>query len=220
MKKAFFAEFLGTFCLVFCGTGAIVIDSLTQGGVTHVGIAFTFGLIVLSMIYAFGDISGAHLNPAVTLGFLSARRISAHRAFGYIIFQVLGGLLASYILFLLFGNVASLGATLPAYSSGQSFGLELILTWILMLVILCVSTGSKEVGTMAGIAVGGIIALEALFAGPISGASMNPARSLAPALLSGNFQSLWVYVTAPFLGAVLAVICWTFLKTESGGSNR
>lgn len=130
MKRAYFAEFLGTFSLVFCGTGAVVIDSLTQGGVTHVGIAFTFGLIVLSMIYTVGDISGAHLNPAVTLGFLVAGRIPASRAFGYVIFQVLGGLLASYILYLLFGNIASLGATLPANSPGQSFGLEVILTWI------------------------------------------------------------------------------------------
>jgi aquaporin NIP len=164
------------------------------------------------MIYALGDVSGAHLNPAVTLGFFLARRFEARRVPGYVFSQIVGASTASASLLALFGNRASLGATLPAGSVSQSFFLEVILTGMLMFVILAVSVGSKEMGAIAGIAVGGVIALEALFAGPICGASMNPARSLAPALLSGSFQSLWVYLTAPFLGAALAVPIWSTIR--------
>lgn len=208
MKK-YIAEVLGTFAIVFAGTGAMVIDAVTGGGVTHVGVALTFGCIVMAMVYALGDVSGAHLNPAVTAAFLLAGRFPARRVLPYVASQLVGAFFASAALLLLFGNHASLGATLPTGSAWQSFGLETILTAILMFVILCVSSGSREVGTMAGIAVGGVIALEAMFAGPICGASMNPARSLAPALVSGNFTALWVYMTAPFLGAALAVPLWT-----------
>lgn len=207
MRK-YVAEALGTYGLVFAGTGAVVIDSVTAGGVTHVGIALTFGLVVMAMIYAVGDVSGAHLNPAVTLGFLFARRLPGRCVLPYITSQLAGAFLASFTLLMLFGNHASLGATLPAGSAWQSLGLEAVLTGLLMFVILCVSTGPKEVGTMAGIAVGGVIALEALFAGPICGASMNPARSLAPALLSGNLHALWVYLTAPILGSAISVPLW------------
>jgi len=206
--RQYIAETLGTFALVFAGTGAVVIDAMTAGGVTHVGVALTFGLVVMAMIYAVGDVSGAHLNPAVTAGFFLARRLPGGRVLPYVASQVTGAFCASLALLAMFGNRASLGATLPAGSAWQSFALEGLLTGILMFVILCVSTGPKEVGMMAGIAVGGVIGLEALFAGPISGASMNPARSLAPALASGNLHALWVYLTAPFLGSAVSIPLW------------
>ena len=203
--KRLFAEFLGTFGLVFAGTGAIVIDQAANGAVTHVGVALTFGLIVSAMIYAFGDISGAHLNPAVTTGFAVAGRFPWKEVPGYVLAQSAGAFAASGLLRMLFPADQNLGATLPAGSVGQSFVLEVVLTFFLMLVILSVSTGSKEKGITAGFAIGAVIALEALFAGPICGASMNPARSLAPALVSGHLSSLWIYLLAPVIGAVLAV---------------
>jgi aquaporin Z len=199
------AELLGTFFLVFAGTGAIIANDASHGAITHVGIALTFGLIVLALIYALGDVSGAHLNPAVTLGFVLARRFSSRHAPGYILAQCVGALLASLCLRLLFPDHGTLGATLPAGTALQSFVLELLLTFFLMFVILSVSTGAREKGLMAGVAVGAVIALEALFAGPICGASMNPARSLAPALVSGRVEYLWVYLLAPVVGALLAI---------------
>ncbi len=205
MKKLV-SEMFGTFALVFAGTGAIVINDVTHGTVTHAGVALTFGLIVLAMIYTFGDVSGAHLNPAVTLGFFAAGRMPGREVFPYIGAQIIGALLASAVLRGLFPQHATLGATLPAGSAMQSFVLELILTALLMLVILSVSTGAKEKGITAGIAVGSVIALEAMFAGPICGASMNPARSLAPALISGHVSELWIYLAAPTLGALLATL--------------
>jgi aquaporin Z len=204
MKK-YAAEFFGTFALVFAGTGAIVIDHVTHGTVSHVGIALTFGLIVLAMIYAVGEISGAHLNPAVTLGFFAARRINRQLAVAYILSQSAGAVSASLILRGIFPGESDLGATQPSGGATQSFVLEVVMTWLLMLVILSVSKGAKEKGITAGIAVGSVIALEALFGGPISGASMNPARSLAPALVGMNFASLWIYLAAPIIGALLAV---------------
>jgi len=205
MKKLA-AELFGTFALVFAGTGAIVINDVAGGSVTHVGIALTFGLIVLAMIYAVGDVSGAHLNPAVTLGFFAARRFPIQLLLPYVGNQLAGALLASFCLRLMFPENATLGATLPRGDALQSFILEFILTCILMFVILSVSTGAKEKGITAGIAVGSVIGLEALFAGPICGASMNPARSLAPALVSWNLTSLWVYLSVPVLGASAAVL--------------
>jgi len=213
MRK-YLAELLGTFALVFSGTGAIVIDTVTAGGVTHVGIAFTFGLIVMAMIYALGDASGAHFNPAVTIGFFLAKRFRGACVLPYIGSQLLGGILASAVLRLLFGNIARLGATLPAGPAMQSFGLEVILTAILMFVILSVATGSKEQGLMAGIAIGGTVGLEAMFAGPVCGASMNPVRSIAPALVSGHLEFLWVYIIAPLVGAALAVPCWLVTRSD------
>lgn len=204
MKK-FAAEFFGTFALVFAGTGAIVINQVSGGAITHIGVALTFGLVVLAMIYALGDVSGAHLNPAVTLGFFAARRFAGRFVLPYLASQMSGALLASAVLWFLFPANETLGATLPAGSAIQSFVLETVLTALLMFVILNVSTGAKEKGITAGVAVGAVIAFEALFAGPISGASMNPARSLAPALVSGHFEHLWVYLAAPVLGALLAV---------------
>lgn len=204
MKKCA-SEFLGTFCLVFAGTGAIVINETTGGVITHPGIALTFGLVVMAMIYTFGDISGAHLNPAVTCAFVAARRMRLTEAIGYVVSQMAGAIAASGLLRILFSQNANLGMTRPAGSPMQSFILEIVLTAILMLVILNVSTGAKEKGITAGIAIGGVIALEAMFAGPICGASMNPARSLGPALIANDFESLWIYLVAPLAGAFLAV---------------
>jgi len=204
MRKLY-AEMFGTFGLVFAGTGAIVINEISNGAITHVGIALTFGLIVLAMIYTFGDISGAHLNPAVTLGFWAARRLEGSNVLPYIGSQCVGALRASGTLRRLFPQNKRLGATMPAGGEMQSFVLETLLTFILMLTILNVSTGAKEKGVTPGIAVGAVIALEAMFAGPICGASMNPARSLAPALISLHVEHLWLYIIAPILGACLAV---------------
>jgi len=203
--KPLFAEFIGTFSLVFAGAGAIVINDTTGGAVTHVGIALTFGLVVMAMIYAVGDVSGAHFNPAVTSAFWFSGRFSGGLVIPYVASQCLGALAASGTLRLLFPAHAMLGATLPAGTDSQSFILELILTFLLMFTILNVSTGAKEKGVTAGIAIGAVIALEALFAGPICGASMNPARSLAPALVSGHWEHLWLYLAAPVIGAWLAV---------------
>jgi aquaporin Z len=205
------AEFFGTFSLVFAGTGAIVINDVSGGAITHVGIALTFGLIVLAMIYTLGDISGCHLNPAVTLAFFVAKRCDGKSVAPYIASQVAGALLASLTLKVMFPDHASLGATEPSGSPLQSCFMELILTLILMVVILSVSSGSKEKGMLAGVAVGAVIALEAMFAGPISGASMNPARSLAPALVSFRLEHLWIYLLAPCLGAFLAVAVFRWM---------
>jgi aquaporin Z len=200
------AELFGTFALVFAGTGAIVVNNVQAGMVSHVGVALTFGLVVLVMIYAVGDVSGAHLNPAVTLGFLAARRFPGRLVLPYILSQCAGATLASGLLRVLFPNDSTLGATVPSGSEMQSFVLEAVLTLLLMFVILSVSTGAKEKGITAGIAIGAVIALEALFAGPVCGASMNPARSLAPALVSGNLEHVWIYLGAPVLGAGAAVL--------------
>lgn len=207
MKK-YLAELIGTFGMVFCGTGAIIINEVSKGAITHLGIAITFGLIVMAMIYTFGDISGSHLNPAVTIAFAVIKKIEVVEAIKYIISQIVGALLATSVLHLLFPENLNLGATLPAGSETQSFILELILTFILMLVIIHTSQGKKEVQNLAGIAIGGTVLLEALFAGPISGASMNPARSFSPALISGNLQSLGLYIFAPIFGAILSVLSW------------
>jgi len=207
-------EFIGTFALVFAGTGAIVINDVSQGAITHVGIALTFGLVVLAMVYTLGDISGAHLNPAVSIGFWVARRFSGAALGLYIIGQIAGAFSASFLLRLLFPAHGTLGATLPAGPEWQSFILEFVLTFLLMFVILNVSTGAKEKGITAGIAVGSVIGLEAMFAGPICGASMNPARSLAPALVSGKLSALWLYLVAPIAGAAMAVVACRCAQQE------
>lgn len=211
MKK-YLAEIIGTFALVFCGTGAIVINQQSGGAITHAGIAITFGLIVSAMIYALGDISGAHLNPAVTLAFWVAKEFPAKEILPYVTSQLIGAFLASGILKFLFPINDLLGATLPAGPDMQSFILELIMTFILMFVILNVAKGSKEQGMFAGLAIGSTVLLEAMFGGPISGASLNPARSIAPAVISGHMEHVWIYLTAPILGAILAVSCWKLLK--------
>lgn len=200
------AEAIGTFALVFAGTGAIVINETSHGAITHVGIALTFGLIVLAMVYTLGDISGAHINPAVTIGFWFSRRFPARDVLPYIASQCGGALAASTVMRLLFPENRLLGATQPAGPALQSFVLEFLLTALLMFVILGVSTGAREKGITAGIVVGSVIALEAMFAGSICGASMNPARSLGPAVVSGELGSLWIYLAAPVLGAALGVV--------------
>ncbi len=208
------AEFVGTFALVFCGTGAIVINDVSRGAVTHVGIALTFGLVVLALIYALGHISGCHLNPAVTIGLWLSRKCSPSRVGPYILVQCLGAIAASGVLSGLFPTHPTLGATHPAGSSSQSFLLETILTWFLMWVILTASTRATEQAVFTGVAVGAVIGLEAMFAGPISGASMNPARSLGPAVVSGKWEVVWLYLTAPVLGAVLGVLTFWAIHEE------
>lgn len=212
--KRYIAEILGTFALVFCGTGAIIINQQSSGASTHVGIAMTFGLIVMAMIYALGHISGAHLNPAVTIAFTLAKKFKAKQVTPYIISQLAGAFLASFVLNYLFPTNEFLGATIPSGTPLQSFILECILTFFLMLVIIHVATGSKEQGMFAGLAIGSTVLLEAMFAGPVSGASMNPARSLAPAIVSGHMEHLWVYLTATILGAALAIPIWKFLNQK------
>jgi aquaporin Z len=203
------AEMYGTFALVFAGTGAIIVNDISHGAVTHVGIGLTFGMIVMALIYALGDVSGAHFNPAVTFGFFLARRFPARWTGLYVLSQCAGALLASLLLRLLFPDHSTLGTTQPAGPPLQSFVLEVVLGFLLMLVVLSVSTGAKEKGITAGVAVGSVIGLEALFAGPISGASMNPARSLAPAAVSFQFDHLWIYLSAPIIGtAIAAPLCW------------
>lgn len=205
--RQYIAEFIGTFALVFCGTGAIVINSFSGGAIGHPGIAASFGLVVIAMIYTFGDTSGAHINPAVTIGFWAAGKFKSKKVLPYITVQLLGGLVASFLLKSLFPlDDTYLGATLPADTVYQTFVFELLLTFILMLVIIQVSSGAKEKGITAGLAIGFTVWLEALFAGPVSGASMNPARSIGPALASGHLQHLWIYIVATIAGALLAVM--------------
>ena len=214
MSKRFISEIIGTFALVFCGTGAMVINDFTGGTVTHVGVAITFGLIVMGMIYAFGDISGAHMNPAVTIGFAYAKKFPWKEVPAYVLAQLIGAFLASGILLYLFPESQTLGATLPGLSVLKVFIFEIILSFFLMVVIINVSTGSKEIGVVAGIAIGSVVLLEAMFAGPITGASMNPARSIAPAVVSGNIADLWIYILAPIIGCVLAVVSCKLVKDE------
>jgi aquaporin Z len=201
--------------MIFCGTGAMTINEVTGGDVTHVGIAITWGLIVMAMIYAFAETSGAHFNPAVTIAFAYAKKFAWNEVPKYIIAQILGGILASLILWFLFPASENLGATIPSVDVWRAFVLELLLTFFLMLVIINVSTGSKEIGVVAGIAIGSVVLLEAMFAGPITNASMNPARSIAPAIIAGKLQHLWMYIVAPILGALLAVLSCRLVKEEN-----
>lgn len=211
LHKRLLAEAFGTFWIVFAGTGPIVVNDLT-GVITHIGICATFGLVLFAMVAALGDISGAHFNPAVTIGFFLAKRFPGKLIIPYTLSQCLGAVLASLMLYLLFPLHETLGATLPANSVRQSWVFEFILTLGLMFVILGVSTGASEKGITAGLAVGGFVALEALFAGPICGASMNPARSFGPALVSGQLQHLWLYLSAPILGAAVAVLLCRYIR--------
>lgn len=212
MNRKLLAECIGTFALVFAGTGAIIINEAAGGVITHVGIALVFGLVVMAMIYTVGEISGAHFNPAVTVGFWLAGRLPAGDVLPYALSQSAGALLASLLLRALFPTSATLGATLPTGGVLPSFVLEVVMTFFLMFVIIHVATGSKEQGLMAGIAIGATVTLDALFGGPVSGASMNPARSLAPALVSLNTGALWIYLAAPLLGSAAAVGAYRALR--------
>lgn len=218
MLRKFVAEFIGTFGLVFAGTGAIMINHITGGVVTHVGVGLTFGSIVAVMVFATGHISGAHINPAVTLGFAIAKHLPWKQVPYYLGSQILGAITASVILLLVLGDVADLGATTPAVKNGitdlQAFSIEILLTFFLMFVIMSVATDVRSVGQIAAVAIGATVGLEALFAGPITGASMNPARSLGPAIVGWTWSSQWVYVLAPIIGASAASMVYSWLRGE------
>ena len=212
LYRLLLAECLGTFMLVLAGTGAIIVNDVYGDVVTHIGIAASFGLVVLAVIYTYGETSGAHINPAVTLAFWVANRFPGQWVVPYVISQCVGALLASSLWFFYFPQHETLGSTIPSIGLLQAFLLEFILTWWLMTVILGVSEGAKEKGLVAGIVIGGVVALEATFAGPLTGASMNPARSLGPAVISGQTTELWIFIFATSLGAVLAVFTCRLTK--------
>jgi MIP family channel proteins len=207
------AELVGTFTLVFAGCGAVMVDAKTHA-LGHVGVALSFGLVIMVMIYAVGHISGAHFNAAVTFAFALGRHFPWSRAAGYWCAQLTGALAAAGLLRASLGDVAHVGATLPAGSQGQSFLWELVLSFFLMFVIMAVATDTRAVGEAAAIAIGGTIGLDAMFGGPISGASMNPMRSLGPALVSGDLHALWLYILAPILGASIGALAYRFVRGE------
>jgi MIP family channel proteins len=214
LQRALVAEAIGTFALVFAGAGAIMVDANTQA-LGHVGVAISFGLVIMVMIYAVGHISGAHFNPAVSFGFTLTRHFPWPRVAAYWLAQVAGALIAAAILRGSLGDVAHVGATLPSGSERQSFLWEVVLTFFLMFVIMAVATDTRAVGEAAAIAIGGTVGLDAMFGGPISGASMNPARSLGPALVSGDLHALWLYLLAPLLGAALGALAYQFVRGEA-----
>ncbi len=210
----YLAELVGTFTLVFAGCGAIVIDSVSHGQITHVGVAITFGLVIGAMIYAIGHISGAHFNPAVTLAFALTRHFPFRRVPLYWLAQLFGAALAALVLRAMFGDVAHVGATIPSGGDGQSLVLEIVLTFFLMFVVMAVATDDRAVGQAAALAVGGTVLLDAMFGGPISGASMNPARSFGPALASNMWAHYWIYVVAPIAGAIVGAFTYELVRGE------
>ncbi len=207
------AEAIGTFALVFVGCGAIMVDADTQQ-LGHLGVSAAFGLVVMAMIYAVGHVSGAHLNPAVTLGFALARHFPWSRVLGYWAAQAVGALIAALLLRALLGDVASIGATMPSGSYAQSFALELVLTAVLLFVVMAVATDTRAIGEAAALAIGGTIAMASLVGGPISGASLNPARSLGPAVVALDLGTLWIYSAAPLAGAALGVLAYQLLRGD------
>ena len=213
LRRALVAEAIGTFALVFAGAGAVMVDAKTHA-LGHVGVAITFGLVIMAMIYAVGRISGAHFNGAVTFAFALTRHFPWPRALGYWLAQFVGAVTAAALLRGSLGNIAHVGATLPSGSQGQSFLWELVMTAFLMFVILAVATDTRAAGEAAAIAIGGTIGLDAMFGGPISGASMNPMRSLGPALVSGDLHALWLYIVAPLVGASLGGFAYQFVRGE------
>jgi MIP family channel proteins len=225
LVRALAAEAIGTFALVFAGAGAIMVDAQTHQ-LGHVGVAITFGLVIMVMIYATGHVSGAHFNPAVSFAFALTRHFPWSRVAGYWLAQGAGALAAAGVLRESLGDVAEVGATLPAGSQGQSFLWEIVLTFFLMFVIMAVATDTRAVGEAAAIAIGGTVGLDAMFGGPVSGASMNPARSLGPAIVSGNLHALWLYLVAPLIGAATGAVGYQFIRGEqpafadAGSSNR
>ncbi len=201
------AEFIGTYGLVTAGCGAIMVNAQT-GALTHVGIALTFGLIITVMIAATGHISGAHFNPAVTIAFAVTRHFPWREVVYYVAAQVLGAVLGALTLRLLIGDVAALGATIPTGEVLKAFGIEVLLSAVLMFVIISVATDTKAIGAPAALAIGFTVALDALWGGPLTGASMNPARSFGPALIAGQWDYHWVYWLAPITGALAGA--WTY----------
>lgn len=212
--RRYVAEAFGTFVLVFAGTGAVVANEFSGGAVTLVGVAMAFALVVTAMIYTIGDLSGAHINPAVTLAALVMRRFSPADVLPYVVAQCVGAIGASATLRLLYPDAATLGATLPAGPVAQSFALEVLLTAILVFVVFNVTAERNPTGSLAGLVIGGVIGFEVFCGGPVSGASMNPARSLGPALVGGQLQHLWIYLVAPVLGAVLGALLVDYLRGE------
>ncbi len=212
--KALCAEAVGTFALVFAGAGAIVVDARTHA-LGHVGVALVFGLVIMAMIYAVGHVSGAHFNPAVSFAFALTRHFPWQRVAGYWMAQGAGALAAAALLRASLGGDGHLGATLPSGSQGQAFLWEGILTFFLMFVIMSVATDTRAVGEAAAIAIGGTVGLDALFGGPITGALMNPARSLGPAVVSGDLHALWLYLLAPLAGATVGGIAYQFIRGEA-----
>jgi MIP family channel proteins len=210
--RAYAAEAVGTFLLVFAGPGAVVIDGVSGGSVTHLGIGLSFGLAVMAAIFAVGHISGAHINPAVTLAFALAGHFPRRHALPYIAAQLAGAAAAALVLRWLFGRVADLGATVPSDGAGQALGLEVVITALLMLVIMAVATDLRAVQDAAALAIGGYVALAATFSGPIAGASMNPARSFGPALLSGTWTDHWVYWVGPIAGAAVGAAVYVLIR--------
>ena len=219
LPRALVAELIGTFALVFAGAGAVMVDSKTHA-LGHVGVAITFGLVIMVMIYAVGHISGAHFNAAVTFAFALSRHFPWPRAFAYWAAQFAGAVTAAALLRGSLGNLAHVGATLPSGSQGQSFLWELVLSFFLMFVIMAVATDTRAVGEAAAIAIGGTIGLDAMFGGPVSGASMNPMRSLGPALVSGDLHGLWLYIAAPIAGASLGALAYQFVRGEHAGTDE
>jgi MIP family channel proteins len=213
------AELVGTYVLITAGCGAIMVDSLTNGTLTHVGVAFTFGLIVMVMIAAIGHISGAHFNPAVTFAFAVTRHFPWRELPWYWTAQFMGAIAGALTLQMIFGPVANLGATLPAGTAIQSLILEILLTAVLMFVIISVATDTRAVGQIAALAIGATVALDALWGGPISGASMNPARSFGPALIAGVWRDQWVYWLGPLIGAVLGAAIYQFVRQPSAQAS-
>ena len=214
-SRELLAEFIGTFVMIFAGTGAVMVDKISNGAVTHLGISIVFGAVVTALIYSLGHISGAHFNPAVTLAFWSGGFFRRSLVLPYIVAQVLGAIAASGLLRLSLGTVGNLGATMPLNGDWrQSLILETVLTFILMLVIFGSGLDRRAHIGSAGIAIGLTVALEAAGMGPITGASMNPARSIAPAFVSGNWQHQWVYWIAPILGAQLAMVTYRYLSNN------
>jgi MIP family channel proteins len=213
IARALVAEAIGTFALVFAGCGAIMVNAKT-GQLGHIGVAFSFGLVIMFGIYAVGHISGAHFNAAVTLAFALTRHFPWPRAAAYWAAQFVGAVAAAALLRASLGNIANVGATYPSGSDGQSFLWELVMSFFLMFVVLAVATDTRAVGEAAAIAIGGTIGLDAMFGGPISGASMNPIRSLAPGLVSGDLHSVWIYLTAPVVGAGLGAVAYQFIRGE------
>ena len=214
LVRSLVAELIGTFALVFAGCGAIMVDA-KAGALGHLGVALSFGLVIMVMIYALGHVSGAHFNPAVTFTFALTRHFPWPRVALYWTAQLAGALLGALLLRASLGDIAHVGATLPSGSDGQSFLWEIVLTFFLMLVIMAVATDTRAVGEAAAIAVGGTVGLDAIFGGPISGASMNPARSLGPGLVSGDLNAIWVYLLAPLIGAAIAGVAYQLLRSET-----